>query len=395
MKWFRQMFAVTDMNIRSIQERVGSSLVVIIGIAGSVAVMVSLLAMAGGLRSTVESTGDEDRAIVLRSGSNSELSSSISREEANVIENAAGLKSKDGSPMVSFELYTVVDVKKKGAEDTSNLPFRAVQPMSFHIRPELKIIEGRNFEEGKSEIIVGRGAANQFEGLEIGKSIKFRSAEWTVVGIFSSGGDVHESEVMADLLIAQSAFNRGATSTNAIVRLNDEESFDQFAIYLENEPRLEVKVERESDYYKEQGAGVSALINVFGYLVAFIMAVGSVFAALNSMYSAVSTRLVEIGTLRALGFQGSSILGAVMIESMFLALLGGLLGGGLSYIIFNGYTVSTLAGGTFSQTSFDFAVTIDIIQQGLFLALTVGFLGGFFPAWKAARQDITSALRSL
>ena len=395
MKWFRQMFAVTDMNMRSIQERVGSSLVVIIGIAGSVAVMVSLLAMAGGLRSTVESTGDEDRAIVLRSGSNSELSSSISREEANVIENAAGLKSKDGSPMVSFELYTVVDVKKKGAEDTSNLPFRAVQPMSFHIRPELKIIEGRNFEEGKSEIIVGRGAANQFEGLEIGKSIKFRSAEWTVVGIFSSGGDVHESEVMADLLIAQSAFNRGATSTNAIVRLNDEESFDQFAIYLENEPRLEVKVERESDYYKEQGAGVSALINVFGYLVASIMAVGSVFAALNSMYSAVSTRLVEIGTLRALGFQGSSILGAVMIESMFLALLGGLLGGGLAYIIFNGYTVSTLAGGTFSQTSFDFAVTIDIIQQGLFPALTVGFLGGFFPAWKAARQDITSALRSL
>lgn len=395
MKWFRQMFAVTDMNIRTIQERVGSSLVVIIGIAGSVAVMVSLLAMAGGLRSTVESTGDEDRAIVLRSGSNSELSSSISREEANVIENADGLKKKDGSPMVSFELYTVVDVKKKGAEDTSNLPFRGVQPMSFSIRPELKIIEGRNFEEGKSEIIVGRGAANQFEGLGIGESIKFRSAEWTVVGIFSSGGDVHESEVMADILIAQSAFNRGATSTNAIVRLNDEESFDQFAIYLENDPRIEVKVERESDYYKEQGAGVSALINVFGYLVASIMAVGSVFAALNSMYSAVSTRLVEIGTLRALGFQGSSILGAVMIESMFLALLGGLLGGGLAYIIFNGYTVSTLAGGTFSQTSFDFAVTIDLILQGLFLALTVGFLGGFFPAWKAARQDITAALRSL
>ncbi len=395
MKWFRQMFAVTDMNIRTIQERVGSSLVVIIGIAGSVAVMVSLLAMAGGLRSTVESTGDEDRAIVLRSGSNSELSSSISREEANVIENADGLKKKDGSPMVSFELCTVVDVKKNGAEDTSNLPFRGVQPMSFSIRPELKIIEGRNFEEGKSEIIVGRGAANQFEGLGIGESIKFRSAEWTVVGIFSSGGDVHESEVMADILIAQSAFNRGATSTNAIVRLNDEESFDQFAIYLENDPRLEVKVERESDYYKEQGAGVSALINVFGYLVASIMAVGSVFAALNSMYSAVSTRLVEIGTLRALGFQGSSILGAVMIESMFLALLGGLLGGGLAYIIFNGYTVSTLAGGTFSQTSFDFAVTIDLILQGLFLALTVGFLGGFFPAWKAARQDITAALRSL
>ena len=156
MKWFRQMFAVTDMNIRSIRERVGSSLVVVIGIAGSVAVMVSLLAMAGGLRSTVESTGDEERAIVLRSGSNSELSSSISREEANVIENAIGLKNQDGSPMVSFELYTVVDVKKKGAEDTSNLPFRGVQPMSFSIRPELKIIEGRNFEVGRRVLIASK-----------------------------------------------------------------------------------------------------------------------------------------------------------------------------------------------------------------------------------------------
>ena len=203
------------------------------------------------------------------------------------------------------------------------------------------------------------------------------------------------SEVWADVKVAQSAFQRGASTSNAIARLESVSSFDEFAIFIENDPRLEVKVENELDFYKNQASGVSGIINSFGYLVAIIMAIGSIFAALNSMYSAVSTRLVEIGTLRAVGFRGSSILAALMIESMILAQLGGLLGAGLAYVIFNGYTVSTLAGGTFSQTSFDFAVTGEIIMQGLILALVVGFIGGFLPALNAARQNITDALRAL
>ncbi len=395
MKWFRQIFAVTNMNLLSITQRFGSSLVVIVGIAGSVAVMVSLLAMASGLQSTVEGTGESDRAMILRSGSNSELSSVISIEEANVLSNAPGLEEYEGKPMIAFEVYTVVDLMKKGAEDTSNLPLRGVDSMSFAVRPETKIIKGRNFELGRSELIVGKGAYDQYQGLEIGDEVFLRNSAWTVVGVFSTDGDIHESELWADVKVTQSAFQRGATTSNAIARLESESTFETFAIYAESDPRLEVKVENELAYYKNQASGVSAVISTFGYLVAVIMAIGSIFAALNSMYSAVSTRLVEIGTLRAVGFRGSSILAALMIESMMLALAGGLLGAGLSYIVFNGYTVSTLAAGTFSQTSFDFAVTGDIMIQGLILALVVGFLGGFLPALRAARQNITDALRAL
>ncbi len=395
MKWFRQVLAVTNMNLLSISQRFGSSLVVIIGIAGSVAVMVSLLAMASGLESTVKGTGEDDRAIILRSGSNSELSSVISIEEANVLSNAPGLRQFDEKPMISFEVYTVVDLMKKGAEDTSNLPLRGVDAMGFAIRPETKIIKGRNFEPGKAELIVGKGAYDQYQGVELGDEVVFRNSTWIIVGVFSSDGDVHESEIWGDVKVAQSAFQRGATTSNAIARLESTSSFDTFAIYAENDPRLEVKVENELDYYTNQASGVSGIINSFGYLVAVIMAIGSIFAALNSMYSAVSTRLVEIGTLRAVGFRGSSILAALMIESMILALSGGLLGATLAYLVFNGYTVSTLAGGTFSQTSFDFAVTSEIIIQGIILALIVGFLGGFLPALRAARQNITDALRAL
>ena len=206
MKWFRQIFAVTNMNLLSITQRFGSSLVVIVGIAGSVAVMVSLLAMASGLQSTVEGTGESDRAMILRSGSNSELSSVISIEEANVLSNAPGLEEYEGKPMIAFEVYTVVDLMKKGAEDTSNLPLRGVDSMSFAVRPETKIIKGRNFELGRSELIVGKGAYDQYQGLEIGDEVVLRNSAWTVVGVFSTDGDIHESELWADVKVTQSAF---------------------------------------------------------------------------------------------------------------------------------------------------------------------------------------------
>jgi len=279
--------------------------------------------------------------------------------------------------------------------DTSNLPLRGVQEMSFKIRPELKIIEGKNFFPGKGEIIVGKGAANEYEGLELGNKIKIRDSEWTVVGIFSTGGDVHESEIWADLAVTQGAFRRGASASIAIVQMEENASITDLGATLELDPRLDLKVQGEVDFYEEQSSGASSLIQAFGYAVAVIMAIGAVFAALNTMYSAVSTRLVEIGTLRAVGFHGSSVLFALMIESMFLALMGGLLGAGLSYLIFNGYTVSTLASVSFTQTAFDFAVTGEIIGQGLILALIVGFLGGVLPARRAATQDITEALRAI
>lgn len=391
----KQILAITGMNIRTILQRSGASIVIIIGIAGSVAVMVSLLAMAEGLSKTIASTGQEDRALIFREGSNSEMSSGIAMTDLAIIENTQGIKKSEDGPMIAAEIFTIIDLKKKGAVDTSNLPLRGVQEMSFKIRPELKIIEGKNFFPGKGEIIVGKGAANEYEGLELGNKIKIRDSEWTVVGIFSTGGDVHESEVWADLAVTQGAFRRGASASIAIVQMEENASITDLGATLELDPRLDLKVQGEVDFYEEQSSGASSLIQAFGYTVAVIMAIGAVFAALNTMYSAVSTRLVEIGTLRAVGFHGSSVLFALMIESMFLALLGGLLGAGLSYLIFNGYTVSTLASVSFTQTAFDFAVTGEIIGQGLILALIVGFLGGVLPARRAATQDITEALRAI
>lgn len=394
MSFIRQVLSVTNMNLRSILERSGSSLVIIVGIAGSVAVMVSLLAMAEGLSSTISSTGEEDRVIILRDGSNSELSSGVAMTEIDTVSSSPGIKSMDGEPMIAGELFAIIDLKKKGAESTSNLPIRGVQPASFKIRPEVEIIEGRNFTTGTAEIIVGKGANNQYEGLELGDQIKVRDSFATVVGIFSSNGNVHESEIWADLAAAQGIFRRGASASSMILKLDSPDSFDEVGLFVESYPNLELKVQSERDFYENQSSGAD-LIKIFGQVVGYIMAIGAVFAALNTMYSAVSTRLVEIGTLRALGFKGTTVLLALMIEALLLAMIGGLSGAAIAYVLFNGYTVSTLAGGSFSQTAFAFAVTADVVQQGLTLALFVGLIGGLFPAWNAARRDITEALRSI
>ena len=374
----KQILAILGMNLRTILARSGSSIVIIIGIAGSVAVMVSLLAMAEGLSKTIASTGEEDRVLIFRDGANSELSSGIYLPNVAIIENMPGIRKSEDGPMISAELFTIIDLKKKGADDTSNLPLRGVEPMSFKIRPELKIIEGENFTPGRAEIIVGKGANNQYEGLDIGDQIKVRDSMVTVVGIFSTGGDVHESEIWADLAGSQGFFRRENSASIAIAQMDNSSVISDFAVALELDPRLELKVQGEAEFYSQQSSGASTVIEVFGYAVAVIMAIGAIFAALNTMYTAVST-----------------VLFALMVESMVLALLGGLLGAGISYFIFNGYTVSTLASGSFTQTAFDFAVTGSIVSQGLILALIVGFLGGLLPARRAAVQDITEALRAI
>ena len=394
MSFIRQVFSITKMNLQSVLQRSGASIVIIVGIAGSVAVMVSLLAMAEGLNSTISNTGQEDRVIILRDGSSGELSSGLGMQEVDIILNSPGVKEENGDPLVAGEIYAIIDLKKKGADSTSNLPFRGVQQASFKIRPELEIVSGRNFNTGTAEVIIGKGAHDQYEGVELGDQIKVRDGFVTVVGVFTTGGDVHESEVWGDLPITQNIFRREGSVSSVIVRLESKDSFDDLGIYIENYPSLELRVLTELDFYDSQASG-SDLIKIFGQVVGYIMAVGAVFAALNTMYSAVSTRLVEIGTLRALGFNGSTVLVSVMIEALILAIIGGLLGAAIAYALFNGYTVSTLAGGSFTQTAFAFAVTGEIVQQGMSLALIVGFIGGLFPAWNAARRDITEALRSI
>ena len=394
MKFLRQVLSITNMNLKNIMERSGSSIVIIVGIAGSVAVMVSLLAMAEGLNSTISSTGKEDRVIILREGASSELGSGVAMSDVDIVANSPGIRSEDGKPLISAEVFSIIDLKKKGAVATSNLPMRGVQPESFKIRPEIEIIQGRNFNSGTSEVIVGRGAHDQYENVDIGDEIKVRDSMATVVGIFSSGGNVHESEIWADLATTQGIFRRGASASSMIIQLDDAKAFNDLGIYVESYPNLEFRVTRETDFYTDQASG-SELIKLFGQIVGYIMAIGAVFAALNTMYSAVSSRLVEIGTLRALGFNGSTVLMALMIEALILSILGGALGAGIAYVLFNGYTVSTLAGGSFSQTAFNFAVTGEVVGQGMTLAIIVGLIGGIFPAWNASRRDITEALRSI
>ena len=394
MKFLRQVLSITNMNLKNIMERSGSSIVIIVGIAGSVAVMVSLLAMAEGLNSTISSTGKEDRVIILREGASSELGSGVAMSDVDIVANSPGIRSEDGKPLISAEVFSIIDLKKKGAVATSNLPMRGVQPESFKIRPEIEIIQGRNFNSGTSEVIVGRGAHDQYENVDIGDEIKVRDSIATVVGIFSSGGNVHESEIWADLATTQGIFRRGASASSMIIQLDDAKAFNDLGIYVESYPNLEFRVTRETDFYTDQASG-SELIKLFGQIVGYIMAIGAVFAALNTMYSAVSSRLVEIGTLRALGFNGLTVLMALMIEALILSILGGALGAGIAYVLFNGYTVSTLAGGSFSQTAFNFAVTGEVVGQGMTLAIIVGLIGGIFPAWNASRRDITEALRSI
>ena len=394
MKFLRQVLSITNMNLKNIMERSGSSIVIIVGIAGSVAVMVSLLAMAEGLNSTISSTGKEDRVIILREGASSELGSGVAMSDVDIVANSPGIRSEDGKPLISAEVFSIIDLKKKGAVATSNLPMRGVQPESFKIRPEIEIIQGRNFNSGTSEVIVGRGAHDQYENVDIGDEIKVRDSMATVVGIFSSGGNVHESEIWADLATTQGIFRRGASASSMIIQLDDAKAFNDLGVYVESYPNLEFRVTREIDFYTDQASG-SELIKLFGQIVGYIMAIGAVFAALNTMYSAVSSRLVEIGTLRALGFNGLTVLMALMIEALILSILGGALGAGIAYVLFNGYTVSTLAGGSFSQTAFNFAVTGEVVGQGMTLAIIVGLIGGIFPAWNASRRDITEALRSI
>ena len=396
MQWIREVSAVTWMSLSSLGSRLGASLVIIIGIGGVVAVLTAMLAMAEGFQKTLQSAGRDDHAIVLRAGANEELSSGLSREQTDLIANLPGIARDDnGQPVVSPEVFVVSDVPKRATGTDANLPVRGVTAMAPALREDFEIIEGRMLQPGRAEMIAGRAAANQFQGLDVGSTLSARGSEWTVVGIFATGGDVYESETWVDAPVAQAAFRRGNSFQSVRVRLEDATAFDQFATAAEDDRRLEVNVQRESDYFAAQSQGLSTTIRSFGFIVALIMAVGAIFGALNTMYSAVSSRNVEIATLRALGFGGGSVVVSVLVEAMLLAFIGGLIGAVLIYLVLNGYTVSTLNNATFSQVAFDFAVTPRLMTNGLIFALFLGLFGGLLPALRAARLPITVALRRL
>lgn len=384
---FGQLVEVSLMNLRNLPSRLGSSSVIVVGIAGVVGVLVSILAMGTGFAATLDGGGAPDRAIVLRGGSDSELSSGMGLEEMGIVESLPGVA------LASRELYTVADVPKRSSGTDANLIVRGVGNDAFAIRDEVQVTQGRPFTLGKGELIAGRGAASEFAGIDLGATVKLRQTEWTVVGIFEAAGSAYESELWVDLPVAQSAFRRGSGASSMRLRVEAPEHIAELARVVEADPRLDLVVISEKEFFETQRGNLVTTIEWFGYAVGVIMAVGAVFAALNTMYSAVVTRTVEIATLRALGFGGLPVVASVMAEAMALAIVGGLLGAAVAYFGFNGFTVSTLSDTSFSQIAFDFAVTPKLLAVGFSWALGLGAIGGLLPAVRAARLPITAALR--
>jgi putative ABC transport system permease protein len=395
MRVIRQVFAVTWLNLRNLPQRIASSAVAIVGVAAVVLVFSAVLSMAKGFERTMVSAGSEDIAIVLRRGATSELNSGLSNEQMLIINNAPGVMKDGDAPIISAELYVIVDVKKKSNKTDANVPFRGVQASAFDVRKGVSISEGRMFEPGKNEIIVGLAAQREFVGLDVGSTIKFGQNEWTIVGSFDAGGSVSESELWTDIIVLQGAYRRGNSFQSVRVRLESPDSLKILQETLDQDPRIDAEVKSESDYYAGQAEGLTRFIGMVGYPLTVLMAIGALFGALNSMYSSVSVRGKEIATLRALGFGPGAVLLSTMVESTLLALVGGLIGGVIAYVVFNGFQVSTLNGPSFSQVVFNFAVTSDLLVQGLQAALIIGVVGGFFPAIRAARLPVAAALREL
>ena len=388
-----QSIAVTIQNLKSIPQRWGPSLVAIVGVAGVVAVLVAVLSIAKGFQQTLVARGSDNNVIVMRSGSSSELDSSLSGEQAKKLEDIEGIRVVDGRALVSPEVFVMVDLAKKGTDATSNVPMRGVTATAFQVHEDIEVVEGRMFDTGKRELIAGRGAAGQFTGVEVGQTLEFGQERWDVVGIFEADGSSAESELWADAPVVQGAFRRGNSYAVAYATLESPDQFQMFADTLENDPTISARVLREPEFLAEQSAALSGFINAVGYTIAILMALGALFGAINTMYTAVSDRSREIATLRAIGFSRFPIMVSVMVEAIALSLIGGVLGGGISYALFNGFTVSTLSFSSFTQVVFAFAVTPELLVQGIIIALFIGLIGGFFPAIRAARQPIPEALR--
>ncbi len=390
----QQVWSVTRIGIATIPQRLGSSSVVVVGIAGVVAVLVALLAMAQGFKATLLQTGTDETAIVMRAGAQTELNSVIDHDTASLVAQAPQvLHDPQGLPIASPELVVVAALPKKNSTTDSNVEIRGVGERAWELRPQVKILAGRKFTPGLRELIAGKSASEEFAGAQVGSAIKLNQQFWTVVGEFDSG-DSHNSELWGDTDIVGSTYRRGSSTTSVSVRLTDAAAFEEFKAVLKADPRLQVDVSTTREYYNQQSATLTQIINILGVTVGVIMAVGAVFGALNTMYAAVAARTREIATLRAMGFRGTPVVISVMLETLLLASLGGVLGAGIAWAVFHDYRAATL-GANFSQVVFAFDVSPELLWDGLKWALTIGLIGGLFPALRASRMSVTAGLREL
>ena len=390
-----QIAAVTTMNLRNLSSRLTSSVVALIGIAGVVTVLIGVLSIGEGFRAVLDRSGQDDVAIVLRSGATDEMGSGLTQEQIRIISDAPQIARDADAAIASPELYVIVDVPLRTSGSASNVPLRGVGPQAPKLRQGFHIIEGQPFTPGKFEVIVGRGAVAEFGQLAVGSKLRWGTTDWTVTGIFADRGSVAESEIWTDASVLQNAYNRGPTYQSNRVRLTNASAFQSFKDQLTTDPRLNVRLFTEREYYEEQSRQLVELVRTIGVTIAVLMGLGAMFAALNTMYSAVSARTREIATLRALGFGRTPVIISVLIEALIIGVVGGVIGMVIAYLTFNGVRASTLNFASFSQITFAFTVTPTLMALAVSYALILGFIGGLLPSLRAAKLPITTGLREL
>lgn len=390
--FFSQIWTVTKMNVLSLPRRLWMSMAAVFAVSVVVAVLLSFLAMANGFEQTLAGTGSDRIAIVTRVGSQSELNSSLSRDTVNLLVTSPGIARNDaGDPIYSAELYVIVDGIKRASQSKANIPMRGISIQGFELREQVEIVEGRMFETGRNEIVVGQGVQREFDGFELGRSIRFGKTIWEVVGVFSTGGSAFESELWADARIVQSQFQRGSSFQTVRARLSEPGNVQPIKDFVDQNPRLVLDVETEAEFFAAQGEALGS-IAAFGWILSIVMGLGALAGALNTMYTSVSSRSTEIATLRAIGFSNSSAFFGTLAESVVLSVVGGIIGAGAAYLFMDGFSTSTL-GASFTQVVFTFELSPELFRNGIVLALAIGFIGGIFPAWRAARVPVIAAFR--
>jgi putative ABC transport system permease protein len=382
-------------NLRSVKERWSSAVVAVLGIAGTVGVFIAVLSLARGFKATLVASGAYDNAIVRRAGSTSEIDSNVPLEQVKILQDAPGVARAGGQSLVSPEMVIIAPFPLLTTGSDANVQVRGISPKAIEVRNRIKIAEGRMLTPGLFEMIIGKNVSHTYGGLTLGSTVKFGGANWNVVGVFDAGGSAFDSELWCDAKVLKQAYHRPEDFFNSVtLHLNSPDALQQFKDAISADPRMSADIMREVDYYEKQSTVLSTMIKWLGSIVAAIMGIGAVFGALNTMYSAVAERSREIATLRALGFGAGSVVFSFMVEALLISLVGGLLGA-VAVLPLNGLTTGAMNWQTFSHLAFAFRITPVLLGLGILFALLMGVLGGFFPAVRAARRPVASALRGM